>query len=462
MTGTSDSQKSFSWFAVLMGLCCIGHLSIHLSQAELSAHWLLCAVVLVASAWVISRPTVERFLCLAAAQLMSAIEYAPFNADHWLLISFVNVIALGAAWKIHRGGHLVTPERLMGKLVPGARLLFVVCYGFAALSKYNYDFIFDEHSSARELLKYQIDALPVMSWLTWPPTVSWITLACESSVPVLILFASTRRLGILIGLFFHAALVVSPAIKVFDFTIAVYAMLYLFTPNGFEQNLRNGLSRLRIEKQQESGTQLRPLGFLAWGSIVAIIAISFQSGLEAVELRFLYIRWLAAMGVLTVVACLMTLGMLDHSQREQTFRWLPRWGLPYAVITLALLNGLCPYLGFKTMGSFTMFSNLRTEAGRWNHLLIPPTVRVVDRFQDQLVRVVASDDAVLDETYVQPDLLATEFEIRRRVMQNPSISLTVQRGGEQVVINPANTDEVLGSPLNQAASEIADLPPRQR
>ena len=100
------------------------------------------------------------FLTLAIAQLGLVVIDAPYNADHWLLIAFVNMVAIGAAFRLWRNDGHVSQERLMEHLVPPAKLLFLVCYGFAALAKYNTDFLLSENSAARELLKYQIVRRP--------------------------------------------------------------------------------------------------------------------------------------------------------------------------------------------------------------------------------------------------------------------------------------------------------------
>lgn len=65
-------------------------------------------------------------------------------------------------------------------------------------------------------------------------------------------------------------------------------------------------------------------------------------------------------------------------------------------ILLLIVNGLSPYLGLKTESTFTMFSNLRTEGGNWNHLFIPASVGVFG-YQDQLVRITGSNDPALQD-----------------------------------------------------------------
>ena len=50
----------------------------------------------------------------------------------------------------------------------------------------------------------------------------------------------------------------------------------------------------------------------------------------------------------------------------------PVWWLGPALI---FVNAVSPYIGLKTQNSFTMYSNLQTENGRWNHALLLPELR---------------------------------------------------------------------------------------
>jgi hypothetical protein len=57
------------------------------------------------------------------------------------------------------------------------------------------------------------------------------------------------------------------------------------------------------------------------------------------------------------------------------------------VLALITFNGLAPYLGVKTVGSFTMYSNLRTEDKFTNHFILPAELlRVVD-LEDDVVQI---------------------------------------------------------------------------
>jgi hypothetical protein len=68
----------------------------------------------------------------------------------------------------------------------------------------------------------------------------------------------------------------------------------------------------------------------------------------------------------------------------------PRW--LYLFPAVLLLHGLTSYVGLRTAGNFTMFSNLRTEGERSNHLLLAGNQLKRWRYQEDAVRFIRIDD----------------------------------------------------------------------
>jgi hypothetical protein len=71
-------------------------------------------------------------------------------------------------------------------------------------------------------------------------------------------------------------------------------------------------------------------------------------------------------------------------------RLTPRWMFVFPV--LLLLHGLTSYLGLRTAGNFSMFSNLRTEGARSNHLLLGGNPLKLWGYQEDVVRFIRIDD----------------------------------------------------------------------
>ena len=84
----------------------------------------------------------------------------------------------------------------------------------------------------------------------------------------------------------------------------------------------------------------------------------------------------------------------------------PPWqGIPMVHRTIPKVMGLCllvlclygvtPYLGLRTAGNFSMFSNLRTEGDRSNHLLLGSNPLKLWEYQEDVVKLLKVDDGVL-------------------------------------------------------------------
>ena len=73
-----------------------------------------------------------------------------------------------------------------------------------------------------------------------------------------------------------------------------------------------------------------------------------------------------------------------------TGRMTPSWMFVFPV--LLLLHGFTSYLGLRTAGNFSMFSNLRTEGPRSNHLLLGENPLKVWGYQEDVVRFIRIDD----------------------------------------------------------------------
>jgi hypothetical protein len=91
-------------------------------------------------------------------------------------------------------------------------------------------------------------------------------------------------------------------------------------------------------------------------------------------------------------------------------------------VALVLANGVAPYVGLKTESAFTMFSNLYTEQGYWNHLLVPEAVRVFHG-QDEVVRITGSNDPELAAAS-RDGTTFVRFELDRYLRSHPGTSAT--------------------------------------
>jgi hypothetical protein len=85
-----------------------------------------------------------------------------------------------------------------------------------------------------------------------------------------------------------------------------------------------------------------------------------------------------------------------------SFARTPSWLLVFPA--LLLLHGLTSYLGLRTAGNFTMFSNLRTEGERSSHLLLGSNPLKRWNYQEDVVRFLRIDDARAEIGYAYKPL----------------------------------------------------------
>ena len=426
----------------MLALCCVSHFVTHLGPARFDhAAWWLAAATISMAFVTLFQVRVATILVLATVQVLHTLADAPFNPDHWLLLAFVHLSMLLAATHLWIRHGRVDEQQLYDFTAAAARPIFLICYGYATLAKYNTHFLGPASSCGTELARIQLQVSPWLGTLVRPQLAGAVTVVCESFVFLLLLTPRFRRYGILVGLLFHTALVLSPAIAVFDFSITVYTMLLFFTPSNFVEVLGERTRELRTTfRNLRRG--IGPVLAIAWLLMLARSCLG-QSMYENPALNRWV--WLLNMLVASLVIGLSCLALFGKTYRTPV-HVLPQLRWHYVIFFLALVNGWCPYMGLKTQGSFTMFSNLRTEGDHWNHLFIPRSVRVFDDFQDDLWQLAQIDDRRLQRDFVDGAHLVPGFEIRRAVAKNPEMALTVIREGDVVRLDPARLDPALREP----------------
>lgn len=90
-------------------------------------------------------------------------------------------------------------------------------------------------------------------------------------------------------------------------------------------------------------------------------------------------------------------------------RLTPAW--LYALPVLLVLHGLTGYVGLRTAGNFTMFSNLRTEGPRANHLLLGSNPLKVWGYQEDVVHFTAFDNRLVPPSYKGQSLVGQEMPV---------------------------------------------------
>jgi hypothetical protein len=387
-------------FCVLWAIAQMGHLLRKADPSDPLVWLLLAAAVLL-----LDRPLSSlRLGLMAFLQLVYWWTEIPFTDNHLYIMAFVNLGLLTAVVS----GRFQLPVRYLQATV-------LLSYGAAAIAKLNSGFFSLDHSCAVEML---YDALLVLgiepgSLPIVEPLLPYFIAGTELLVPILLLIGPTRRAGVVLVVIFHLMMSLSPTATALDFTLVLFALVFLFLP-------ADTASRIRLPALPASSRRAA-LVLLSFFLTISLVA---QRGSVAGNRNWL---WLAVTAI-AIGILLLALALSQPKERlNHRARQLGLLAWPYVVfLALQLLNIAAPYLGSKSVGSFTMYSNLRTEDGQSNHFLIG---RLPLRMgQDDLVQVIESSNGYLQRAADQGKLI-TWHELCRRLSADPHASIAYQRDG---------------------------------
>lgn len=392
-------SRAFAWFAAAFALALVAHQLWWRGLPGLDAH----GVVVALAAWVLLRPAAPgRLAALAAGEIVAVGQDLPRIGDHTLLaavtaLAFAGAFAIAAA----RGRRVPAPEALWAHLAPFLRVQAVVLYGAAALAKLNSGFL-DVATSCAGPLTAQLalvgPSLPAGGWHVGPAVAA--TIAAEAGLAAALAVPRTRWAGVMLGAGFHAVLALAGNVPFAAYALALYVA---FLPAAALPSVR------------------APSRALAWALGLGALAVSVADPPVVRDLLQPVLEAVVA-AALIAVAVVVARGRPWAAPASASGRVLAlRPG--YAVFAcLLVVNAASPYVGLKTEASFAMFSNLQTEPGHWNHLIVPEAVRVFGA-QDELVRLESANAATLERRR-RGGVLMVRAELERYLRDHPRAQAT--------------------------------------
>jgi len=417
-------------------------------------------LVTLPAVWLLLKPSsLPRFLLLVALECVDVWRVGPANvSNHWVFTFFVDLTVLVAlAGLLARRGRRVTAGELFLAFAPAARVELIVLYAYAVLHKLNTGFLSPAFSCATNhyaSFAEHATFLPRGVWVDY--ALIYGTLVVESAIPVLLLVRRTRVAGALTATLFHFGLALNPDHTFFDFSSMLMSMYFLFLPFDYWGGLRTADLRSRAAAwvRAHGATLLRwarRLAFVVGVLLVATyshrVAPTDPARINAMQeaTRLLFLAYAAAV----VVAFVLVARSHDLVRATRGIvSFVPR-GATAVIVALVVFNGLNPYLGLKTEASFSMFSNLRTEGPRPNHVLIHGHAHLTS-YQDDLIEVLDSSNPFLRDL-AERHMLIPAHELRRRMATAPSLrsaSLTYERGGRVYARARIADDPDLARPLS--------------
>lgn len=412
-------------------------------------------LIVLPALWVLLKPdSLVRFSVALALQVVQVWRTGPVSVtNHWVFTTFVNLTILFALARllwVKRGGRVERSE-LFVDFAPVVRIELLILYFFAVLHKLNTDFLNPAFSCATthyaklgELFTF----MPKASWV--PYAVIYGTLAIETAIPILLCVRRTRLFGVLLAALFHLLLALNPGHMFFDFSSMLFAMYFLFVPYDFWSRLRTIPGRTG-EWLGANGPIIGKNAKVIGGGVIALLLIAYFVRPSMSDPRFIRlvqesVRVLWA--VFAAVLILIFIFVMRSTAILPAVRGIDSLSLPrlssVLVPALLLFYGMSPYFGLKTEASFSMFSNLRTEDGRSNHLFMPPQLKAAS-YQDDLVQVIDSSNPALKK-YAEQKLLLVYLEFRKLANKDRNASVTYFRDGQLRTVARVADDPVLSRP----------------
>ncbi|PAW64896.1 MAG: hypothetical protein B9S36_01455 [Verrucomicrobiia bacterium Tous-C2TDCM] len=321
----------------------------------------------------------SRLLLLGIAGLLKAAYFfLPFFPQGYLLGAVTTLFLLFALWRVLFPSPTVGGgEDYFGRIAPVLRAAVLIMYVWAVIQKLNWDYFNPDVSCAGqlhdEIAAYFGNLIPTGRWTHVPVAVG--SLVFEFGIPILLYCRRTRYVGFVAAIAFHLWLSIHPAAGIFSFTTLILSILFLFLPIEWGRAMQTSWDKqLQWLGGGEIGRGRRRSRALVVGLFFAVlitqgtlyltIARSYEVFWTANRIGFfaffVWGLWIGASFLVGGWCGGRTAGAMPN-RAQATLAWVGL--LP------VLLNGLWPWLGGRTQTSFSMYSNLRSEA-TGNHLFL--------------------------------------------------------------------------------------------
>lgn len=420
--------------------------------------------VLSAALVLLSRFCPRRFALALVLETANLIARLPELPNHCHVLLFVNFFFLAALAKhFVRGVELGAYVRT--HTVHFIQALTVVLYAYAFFAKLNTTYI-DQSASCSVTFYNNIAAylgLPANSVMY--AMVIHGSLVVELLLPLLLLSRRFRVAGVGLGLLFHYSLAFD-LIKYFtNFSSVMFLLLLSFMPLEYLVGVHDRCAKYSRHLRIFAAAMLlliavpgayselgpRSSAEIAWRTCVANrhAAWVIYSSVNLVFFFQFARQFRAAGSRLLPVA-----PPLNRFGTASVFEW--------AILLLAILNGLSPYAGFKTRTGFNMYSNLRIEPDYSNHLLIPHSFDPFNFFAEHAT--VSAIDASDSRTSVcggalQVGSVYPLVELARRVRECPGETFAYYYEGTRFISISDSSWELLNLNSSWLSRKLAIFRP---
>lgn len=393
----------------------------------------------------------------------------PKMSNHWFQAGLFAAIFLASVGYAAIRDRKLTPGEAWAIATPLLRSLCVVLYFFVVFHKLNWDFLDPDLSCASDHLGKLRKKLPFVPDVRATRLMAiYGTLAIESAIPILLVIPRTRRVGIATGIAFHGLLGINGFV---GFSALMNAFFCAFMPRHIGEEVARRWPDWSFGIGKRDGRRLRihPGDLLVFGVVAPLLLWVALADVQISKSLFKLSKYGVRYAFIPI-----DLAILG------AFWWLTsakRWGFEPEPLTLrtrapvllvlpvlAFISGFSPYLGLKTEQSLAMFSNLGTEDGKSNHIIVGPGMQIAG-YQKDLVTIHRTNDRVLRRRSRRH---ITYFTLKTRVSavvaKDPQrrIKLDYTRNGERFQLEHAEKDPELSKPWSLLERKLLRFRPIRR
>lgn len=379
---------------------------------------------------VLSKPSSwQRFAIFLIIDWLSVALASPIHPNHIVFSWIVNGTVLAALLMVAvKNKGMSDPgfaSTWYAAFAPWVRIELCMLYFFTVFHKLNVAY-FDLDWSCAVRMHVEInDRIPLLPAADWAKYASvYGTLIIETAIPLLLIFRRTRVTGVILGMLFHGLLALHPHQGLFSFSATMTALFTVFLPLSIVEALKPSDQFLKVWRWV--------LGALGVLLVIWIFRTLLPPGLHLEDTLAQHWRagFIGYYIYLTAGLTLFARSLRNKQHKIQTSEgsWRTHPAL-LVFIVLLFVNGVGPYIGLRTQTSFSMFSNLHTENGMCNHLIVPAGIQVTN-WQYDVVEIIDSNDTGLITTR-NNGLLEVYLDLRRiRTIAGSDFRVTFRRNGK--------------------------------
>jgi hypothetical protein len=379
------------------------------------------------------RPRWTPLLFLLAGVMLTRYAIAmPVAGNNKMITAFMNagILIICAHAVLHLRNAAQMRENIYENMRVVARALLAVMYFYGIFHKINTDFLDPRVSCAVALYMPLADGFGLQHSLIGKYLAIWGTFIVEGIAIVSLYWKRWFAVGLLLALMFHFVIPISVYSWYMDFSSLVLALYILSVPREVSERFYNSCAGLFRSLRERFGTfgQALPFGIVI-GIAVTVVGILYTFGNKPhiapshVYQSVWVLMWVVYGGISMV---LLAAAAIDHLPwRGVVGPHRPLW--LYAIPASLFIICTAPYGGSRTEASIAMFSNLHTEAGISNHLLIRKPWALFP-YQSEVAMIKASSDPDLQH-FANRNQGLVMFSLKERLRQKPHHWVTYELNG---------------------------------